>query len=171
MKYAGIDPSLTSTGISIFTDAVNLVEVKRIRPKKLRGPARLAFIRDEVLSFLKKNKVKMVCLEGYAFGSKFAGPQLGELGGVLRLALYEEGIDFFILAPTGLKKYITGKGNASKDIVLKEVCKRWGFDTNSNDEADAYGLGRIVAEAHECPDSMRKTDKEAWAKAYRATEE
>ena len=39
-----------------------------------------------------------------------------------------------------------GKGNAAKELMLKEVFRRWGYDTSSNDQADAYALARIAAE-------------------------
>lgn len=34
-------------------------------------------------------------------------------------------------------------GNADKNIVIKEVYKRWQFDTNDDNIADAFVLNRI----------------------------
>jgi hypothetical protein len=55
----------------------------------------------------------------------------------LRLTSYLEYV------PSQIKKYI-GKGNIKKEVVIKEVYKRWGYDTNINDLADAYALARLV---------------------------
>ena len=47
------------------------------------------------------------------------------------------------VAPTSLKKFVTGKGNAKKDLMLLSVYKRWGFDTTNDNKADAYGLAQF----------------------------
>ena len=52
--------------------------------------------------------------------------------------------DMYEFNPQELKKFVAGKAGVSKDVILKEVFKRWGFDTNVNDVADAYGLGRLL---------------------------
>lgn len=88
----------------------------------------------------------IVAIEGYAMGSKTRPQMAGELGGHLRLLLWQAGIPYIIVPPTTLKKYVLGSGNAAKELMLKEVFKRWGYDTDSNDRADAYGLARVAAE-------------------------
>jgi Holliday junction resolvasome RuvABC endonuclease subunit len=88
----------------------------------------------------------LVAIEGYAMGSKTRPQMAGELGGHLRLLLWQAGIPYIIVPPTTLKKYVLGSGNAAKELMLKEVFKRWGYDTDSNDRADAYGLARVAAE-------------------------
>jgi crossover junction endodeoxyribonuclease RuvC len=80
-------------------------------------------------------------IEGYAFGAKgSSGISLGELGGVTRVALYDLNVPFIEIPPTQAKKFITGTGSAPKDIVIKELYKRFGIDTNDNNIADAVGL-------------------------------
>lgn len=88
----------------------------------------------------------IVAIEGYAMGSKTRPQMAGELGGHLRLLLWQAGIPYIIVPPTSLKKYVLGKGNAAKELMLKEVFRKWGYDTESNDRADAYALARIAAE-------------------------
>ena len=68
---------------------------------------------------------------------------LGELGGVIKCALFEERQPYIVVPPARLKKFACGKGNAKKDEVRLEVYKRWGFEAPSNDEVDAYVLARI----------------------------
>jgi crossover junction endodeoxyribonuclease RuvC len=88
----------------------------------------------------------LVAIEGYAMGSRTRPQMAGELGGHLRLLLWQAGIPYIIVPPTSLKKYVLGKGNAAKELMLKEVFRKWGYDTTSNDRADAYALARIAAE-------------------------
>ena len=47
------------------------------------------------------------------------------------------------MTPSQLKKFVTGKGNSEKSMVIKEVYKRFGIDTNDDNTADAVVLGHI----------------------------
>lgn len=49
-----------------------------------------------------------------------------------------------IVTPGEVKKFVTGKGNAKKELIIKEVYKRYGFDTDINDIADAYAIARYL---------------------------
>jgi hypothetical protein len=46
--------------------------------------------------------------------------------------------------PSAIKKFITGRGNCKKELVLKEVYRKFGFDTTINDIADAFALAKLV---------------------------
>lgn len=43
-----------------------------------------------------------------------------------------------------MKMFLASKGNLKKELIMKEVFKQWGFDTDINDEADAYVLMKIA---------------------------
>lgn len=133
----GIDPSLTSTGIAYGSGPL-LQTLKP--PKGLDGVERLVWIRDEVPYMLEDS---IVVLEGYAYGAKHQAHQIGELGGVLRVALYEQGVPTYIVPPTKLKMFATGKGNASKDVVGYEAVSRFGISPGDNNQADALWLWEI----------------------------
>ena len=47
------------------------------------------------------------------------------------------------MTPSQLKKFATGKGNVDKNVVIKEVYKRFGIDTDDDNTADAVVLGHI----------------------------
>lgn len=140
MRVAGLDLSLTSTGLAT-ADAI------RTLATKLRGTPRLLWIREAVLDEL--GRCDLVVLEGYSFGSKGSAIfQTGELGGVIRLALYERGIRYVEVSPQTMKIYATGKGNVGgKDQVLVQAVKRSGIEFESNDACDAWWL-RQMALAH-----------------------
>ncbi|MCX5318137.1 hypothetical protein [Streptomyces sp. NBC_00154] len=49
------------------------------------------------------------------------------------------------VAPTSVKKFVTGSGRADKDKMLLAVYMRWQFEAPNHDVADAYTLARIPA--------------------------
>lgn len=57
----------------------------------------------------------------------------------------EHGVPFEGLSVQEIKKFATGKGNASKDDVGAGV-KRWGFKPQSEDEADAIAILKCAME-------------------------
>ena len=137
-RIVGLDLSLTCTGIA---DVAGTVTVKT----KSRGPERLAEIRAVVRDYTRAADV--VVIEGYAYGRHNGMAAIGELGGVIRLLLHTHGIASVAVPPASLKRYATGRGNATKDEVLGAAFKRFvGFD-GGNDEADAAWL-RAMALDH-----------------------
>jgi crossover junction endodeoxyribonuclease RuvC len=139
--FAGVDPSLTATGLALHGGGLELDAIR----VKSKGLDRLRLLRDHVVGFCLP--ASLVAIEGYAYGAKFNRESMGELGGILRLALYEAGIDFIDVPPTVLKKFVTGKGNAQKQQMLLSVYKKWGVDITDDNIADAYALARF-AEAY-----------------------
>jgi crossover junction endodeoxyribonuclease RuvC len=145
MNFIGIDPSLTGTGLVALNEK-NEVQYKGVFHTKERGIERLIQINKYVQNKLSKYIPENICIEGYSFGSRGRATfSIGELGGVLRIGFYENDYEYYEIAPTSLKKFVTGKGNCGKDLILREVYKRWGFETDCSDIADAYGLARIAS--------------------------
>lgn len=142
MSVLGIDPSLTSLGFA-YGDGGKAF-TGRVRPKDLRGPQRLAYIRDAVAGVVDYAEPLIVAYEGYSMGSPRAGggrlADLGELGGVLKLHLFERNIRLLLVPPSNLKLFATGKGNADKGAVRTAMSKEAGRLLASDDEADAYAL-------------------------------
>jgi Holliday junction resolvasome RuvABC endonuclease subunit len=90
-----------------------------------------------------------MAMEGYAHGSRFNREKLGELGGIVKLAWYSiNGTDPTVVPPTVLKKYVTGKGTASKDLMVSTVNDRWAVGIKDNNVADAIGLAHYLKDKH-----------------------
>lgn len=145
-KIVGIDASLTGTGICVLQVGPGLFAQPGdyetfLIASKLKGPARLIEIRDRVANFCKN--ASMVLIEDYAFARAQGAHQIGELGGVLRVMFVEQGLNWIEVAPAAVKKFATGKGNASKEQIAAWVQKRWGVMFDSNDETDAFVLAKI----------------------------
>lgn len=145
----GIDPSLRRTGVCICNDGDYQwwpIPVK----DSIRGTKRLHYIKSAIHERTSQYKIDCAAVEGYSYGSPGRLAQLGELGGVVRLYLYERGIDIITLSPTQLKKYITGNGRADKYEMVNQICVDLDLppdqrlDYTQDDEADAIGLAMIA---------------------------
>lgn len=144
-----LDLSLARTGYALPDGSAGVL----VPPKGSdRGMARLAWIRDEAYRRVCVFAGHLVVIEGYAMGMgrDAQNHAMGELGGVVRLKLYERGIPYVEVAPGSLKKYATGKGNAGKELVLVEAVKRLDYAGSDNNEADALWL-RMMALDHYAP--------------------
>ena len=143
-RVLGLDPSLSSTGFAYRYNGE--LYTGRIDPKKLVGPQRLRFIRDRIAEVLDVAQPAYIGYEDYAMGARGNNAfHLGELGGVLRLLIWERGIDVLLVSPTGLKKAVVGKGNADrgkkdKPEMRAAIHTKFGYDLSQNDEADAFAL-------------------------------
>tara|TARA_Y100000593_G_scaffold86585_1_gene165586 strand:- start:170 stop:751 length:582 start_codon:yes stop_codon:yes gene_type:complete len=71
-------------------------------------------ISEWALDIVKKYKCEQVALEGYSFGSKGKVFHIAENTGVLKYKFFQNSIPVDIIAPTSVKKFATGKGNADK---------------------------------------------------------
>lgn len=131
-------------GIVVFDDKLGTSTYNTVFETKRMGAERLNLAYEFVNSLLVMYKPELVVIEGYAFGARGSMVfSIGELGGVLRLLLYQKSIKTVEIPPTTLKKFVCGKGNVKKNILIKEVYKKWGIDFDDDNLADAYGLARI----------------------------
>lgn len=149
MNIVGLDLSLTTTGIATVAGC----EVLRT---DLRGCERLAWLREMVLVACGERVLQagtaltftpladLVVLEDYAYSRANQAHQIGELHGVIRLALHEAEIPVALVAPTARAKYATGKGNAGKAEVLAAAIRRLGYDSHDDNEADALWLRQMA---------------------------
>lgn len=146
----GLDISLTGTGLVFADPKEETIEPYLIKSKpETDWYHRCKTISDRIME-LTSSKYPGVnilyTIENFAFGVKHSSSvfQIAELSGIIRYRLrYEWKVPhshILLVPPTTLKSFITGKGNAPKELMLKEVYRRWGFDTSDNNIADAYAL-------------------------------
>lgn len=134
MSILALDLSLTALGW-----AMNAPVRSGIWKPPHRGVERLAAILGWLNGML--DGVGLVCVEGYSFGSQGrAVVSLGELGGVVRLHLYQRGLPFVEVPPSCRAKLATGKGNAGKDEVLAAAIRRLGYEGHDHNASDALWL-------------------------------
>lgn len=98
-------------------------------------------------------------MEGYAYDADNRLADLSEIGGVLKVELHDAGIPFIVVPPKSLKKFVTGKGDASKDRVMQFVFQRYDYRTDNDNIADAVGLAKF-AEVYLTNDSEYRSELE-----------
>lgn len=146
--FIGIDQSYSGFGLVMLDDESH--DIKLWKFKNLGSESgRLNDIYDTLLfcfnSCREDYEAVHMAMEGYAHGSVFNREKLGELGGIVKLAWYKaSGNDPVIVAPTVLKKYVTGKGTASKKEMIAAVNSKWNTDIKDNNIADAFGLAHYL---------------------------
>lgn len=106
----------------------------------------MAYVKSSLLDVLKLN-VKFVSLEGYAYHSIGRVFELGEIGGVLRLVIFEHQIPFVIVPPATLKKFATHSSGAKKEAMVKAAMAE-GADVEDDNQADAFFLSMIARHIH-----------------------
>lgn len=117
---------------------------------------------SQILSEIGLPQVTLACIEDYHFGKNAkTSISLIELGFSVRRKFYENKVPFFTAVPSQIKKLATGSGkNGEKAIILKEVYKKWGFDVNDNNVADAYAMAQLAKYVYFCDKSITiKTTK------------
>ena len=159
-KVIGLDLSLSSTGVASSAGWVNCILTKPDQfPTKFD---RLRHIRNEAL--LHVRGAHLVVVEQLAIGSQ-TGQHLTRAGmwHLVMEAIDAADIPWASVTTQQLKKYATGKGNASKDATLLAVARRFpDWDITGNDEADALTLAAMGSDHLGRPlTDMPKVNREA----------
>jgi crossover junction endodeoxyribonuclease RuvC len=138
--------SLTSTGIAVWERITGRVNVHRIRSTGSRADTwddrldRLRGIVSDVYDLINVNSLVVVESPAYSSNSGSATDRAG-IWWLTYSELHGIGCTIVPVAPTAVKKFATGKGNADKDTVLAAVIRRYpDINVTGNDEADAVAL-------------------------------
>lgn len=161
MIILGIDPSLTSTGICVMNGETGEVGETMAIHSTHTGAERLVNFRQEIVNLISMRSNIHAFIEGYAFGANNQREALGELGGVLRLTLYDAGIPMVIIQPTMLKKFATGKGTADKVAMGVQLMKEFGLSYPTTDQTDAFWLSQFGRGYLGLVDDLRVYQKES----------
>jgi Holliday junction resolvasome RuvABC endonuclease subunit len=137
-----LDLSLRQTGYAII-DNNKIIKSSIIKsPVNLRGVQRLDFLLVKVTELLEN--IEFVVIEDYAYSAYGSMTNLAELCGIVKYFLYKTKIPFLLLSTTALKKFVIGKGNAPKAMMMPAIFKKYKIETKSTDEADAIGLAKLA---------------------------
>lgn len=148
MLSIGIDPGST-TGYSVITarNGACRVEYSGVIKNTLDDPIERAdSISNTLLEIINEDFDRLsqsgyvICIEGYGFSRVANIEPLFCIGTLIRYKLKINQMRYKNIPPTSLKKFITGKGNSNKDVMMKELYKQWRIDSNNNNEADAHSL-------------------------------
>jgi Holliday junction resolvasome RuvABC endonuclease subunit len=148
--YMGVDQSYGGFSITYISKEDPTKYKTVVKKFEGGGITRLVAIAEFIVASLNdvatdKNKVIDAAIEGYAYGSQMSH-MLGELGAIVKLVLFDNGMTPLIIPPTTLKKYVAGKGkDVKKSQMLLAVFKKWGVELTDDNAADSYSLARIAS--------------------------
>lgn len=164
MKIMGLDLSMTGTGCVVMEDS-DIIYQKLISTKLIKGESgkaveqddlrRIIEIKDQIedvmniTHFLHNDLDKTrIAIEGPALGVQGKTQSivtLGKLLGIIEHWLATSlNIKYAIIPPTSLKKAILGKGIGKKELMLKEVWKKYKIDFTDNNLCDAFCLCTMI---------------------------
>lgn len=163
VKILSIDQSLTNTGYTIFSNnrfvrcgsfSTKIVNVKC----NVCQIERLYEIKQQLNDLIDEFEGFDYCImESYSYGSNSRSFfQLGELGGVIKMLMYENNIKLVTITPSVAKKYLDMKkefkqgkesGMSNKEITFTAIKEKFQkLDFNNDDEADSFLFGVILKE-------------------------
>ena len=149
--FVGLDPSIRGTGIIVLDQTGEIIEEKLFDCKDPNG-----IVEKELINYEKEinfitNMVnrQAVYMEGPAYqatGQRIL--QMGAIHFMTRVLFFKNKVNFKVIAPGTLKKFVTGKGNTKQDLMLLTTYKKWGVEFENDNLCDAYGLARMALEEY-----------------------
>lgn len=152
MNVVGIDPSLTRSGLVVLgmrlsTGHPQVLSEGVITPAAGYRPLRLRTVREGVQAVLRTWAPRLVAMEAEVWMASVAqGSDQAAVQAMLQDLLFDwlqhapPGTRFLSINTSQVKKYV---GATQKDQMLKEVYRRYDFDTPDHNIADAYTIARI----------------------------
>lgn len=115
------------------------------RPKRDESPGmRLIRFKAKIREMVEMEKIDHIVFEMVAGFHRGALIVAAELIGVLKTFCEENNIPYRSFTATEIKKFATGKGNASKDFMISEARLKLGYKGNDDNEADALWIYQLA---------------------------
>lgn len=132
MKIAALDLSITATGIAFTDGRTHTVTSRRT------GDHRLLVIQGAVRD-IAAGVCDLVVIEDLPTHAHGAGIT-GMVHGVVRALLLSEDVPYVLVTPATVKKFATGKGNATKADMRMALFQRASLDIRDDNQVDAWWL-------------------------------
>lgn len=156
VMFCAIDASISCTALSILRrspDSDNmfeLIEKVSLSTKNVKFPNRwekklaMYYLFQKWLS-TRVESISFFVFENYSYGSPGQLADLGELNGLYKKFISDHKKPMDVIAPTSVKKIITGNGRASKEEVATSVLEYLespdSIKFNNLDESDSAAIG------------------------------
>ena len=155
MRIVGIDPGLSVTGYGCLELCDNahepaLIEAGVVRlPRRKTMAERLHLLHRDLQSVIEEFAADMLVVEKLFAHYKHVrtGILMGHARGVVLLAGQSASVQIAEVAPTEVKRAVTGNGHASKRQMQMAVMQQCGLaePPNPSDVADAIAIGLCAA--------------------------
>ena len=155
--YIGIDPGSKNCALVAWSPSKGLLTTWKPKPPMPTGVLRLRKLMVEITNEFTKivsrepgGEIRQIAMEAYSMAEKYGQHASGEVGATIKLTILglfpsDDRRGFPVLvAPQQLKKFASGNGNTKKEMLPKEIFKRWGVDFDDMNIAEAYVLARIA---------------------------
>lgn len=140
MRIVSFDLSLTATGWCCSDEFVEWGTFTP--PAKMRDIERIDWVARQCSEWARP--ADLVVMEDFAFAANMAfAREIAGLSYMVRHLLWKRETPYVLVAPTTVKKFAAGKGNADKSLIIKAVFQRWNVDIDDNNAADAFVLAKI----------------------------
>jgi len=158
-RVAGIDISLTGTGVATLGGTTLITSTGRRKDSILQRRTRLKTIADQILTAV--GTVDLAVVEGPSHHS--VGGSVWDRGGLWWIVvdrLCARDIPVAVMPPMSRAKYATGNGGSRKAAVMEAAQRRYGAILDNDNEADALvlraaGLDWLGVPLAEVPDGHR----------------
>lgn len=151
-RLISIDYSMSSPAICVYNGKFSEFDFDKCHfyymsaKKKLPGEAknihgtliksykgnleRFGQMKDWVLEIIGEHEIDLLIIEGYAMQAKGKVFDIAENTGIMKYGIYKNNVikDYITPAPTAMKKFKTGKGNATKEILYDLFLAETGKD-------------------------------------------
>lgn len=157
--FVGLDPSYNGFGIIVLEETGDIIEQKLLTTdSKLEAEDRIIELEKEFKFVANVHNLHMVYVEAPSYSSQGQFIlQMGALHYYLRIFFRKHNTPYKVIAPGALKKYVTGSGNAKKELMLLNVYKRWNVEFSDNNLADAFSLARMALDEYmKTPEYLEK---------------
>lgn len=141
MRVLGIDPS-TKCGIAVVDDS-GILFTEEIEFKKLTGLPRASAIVGRIMEIKAKWMPDKVMIEDMFVGHASSAITIIQIGTIIRYFLWQDDFPYEDVPPTFLKKWACGTGAGKKEQIMMAVYKKWGFESATNNIADAVVLAKM----------------------------
>jgi len=147
--FVGLDPSFNEFGLVVLDKDAKIIEQKILASStKLDADERIIQLEEGFKFIPTICGLQSIYIEGIFTSTGQYTLQLSALHYYIRIFLIKQKTDFKIVTPGELKKFVTGKGNSKKELILLKTFKKWGVEFDNNNLADAYGLARMALEEY-----------------------
>lgn len=101
--------------------------------------ARLCRFEKLLMSMILSKGVNKIVYEIPVIQHTGATIMHAKLVSIIEMVAYKNGIDVFPCNPSQVKKFLTDKGNANKELVMEAV-KNIGYEGENHNESDAFAM-------------------------------